>query len=642
MSKKRTAAAGEAATGGTPRERKSLRLWPGVVLAVLLLLVRFVVPMIMPDALLVAVLGGMAGGLLVAVWWLFFSRAPWLERLGALAVMIAALVATPYFLHKSVATGGMGMVFYLYALPTLGLAFVIWAVTTSRLKEGVRRITMVVAILLACGVWTLVRTGGISAELDSDFSWRWGKTPEEKLLDQALNEPVAIAPAPVVEQTPQEQLKPKPENQPAPTSEKKTRDESPVTMAGVEPVLLSEKKLAAEWPGFRGPKRDGIIHGVQIETDWSASPPKELWRGAVGPGWSSFAVHGDFFYTQEQRGEEEVVTCYRISTGELVWLHGDSARFWESNGGAGPRGTPTLNNGRVYTFGGTGILNVLDATSGAVVWSRNAARDTKSKTPYWGFSSSPLVVDDLVIVASSGALIAYDLTSGEPRWSRPDSSTSYSSPHLATIQGVTQVLTLSGTGLTGVVPADGALLWSHAWSGYPIVQPALTAEGDIFISVKDRSGLRRLALTHGTAGWNAAERWTSNGLKPYFNDFVIHKGHAFGFDGNILSCIELEAGARKWKGGRYGQGQFVLLADQDLLLVLSEKGELALVAAVPEQFTEFARLPAITGKTWNHPVMVNDVLLVRNAQEMAAFRLTLTAGRKEPASQPNSQRVGLR
>ena len=176
------------------------------------------------------------------------------------------------------------------------------------------------------------------------------------------------------------------------------------------------------------------------------------------------------------------------------------------------------------------------------------------------------------------------------------------------------------------VPSDGTQLWEHAWPGTPIVQPALTADGDVLITTADAMGglgTRRLAITHGPAGWKVEERWTSRGLKPYFNDFVVHKGHAFGFDGSILACIELEDGKRKWKGGRYGNGQLVLLPDQDLLLVLSEEGELALVGATTDQFRELARFPAIEGKTWNHPVLVGDVLLVRNGEEMVAFRLSL-------------------
>ena len=133
---------------------------------------------------------------------------------------------------------------------------------------------------------------------------------------------------------------------------------------------------------------------------------------------------------------------------------------------------------------------------------------------------------------------------------------------------------------------DGAPLWEHAWKGYPIVQPALTADGDVLLAVNADSGLRRLAVANGSGGWTVAERWTSIGLKPYFNDFVVHEGHAYGFDGGILAAIGLGDGARRWKGGRYGHGQLVLLPDQDLLLVLSEQGGLALVAASPDRFTE--------------------------------------------------------
>jgi len=190
---------------------------------------------------------------------------------------------------------------------------------------------------------------------------------------------------------------------------------------------------------------------------------------------------------------------------------------------------------------------------------------------------------------------------------------------------VKQVLLLSEPGIVSVALADGTLLWEHPWKGYPIVQPALTVDGDILISVSDDSGIRRLGVARGPSGWTAQERWTSIGLKPYFNDFVVHNGHAFGFDGSILACIDLKDGKRVWKGGRYGNGQLLLLADQDVLLVSSEEGELALVKATPDQFTELARSPAIEGKTWNHPVLAGDVLLVRNGEEMAAFRLSLAS-----------------
>ena len=247
-----------------------------------------------------------------------------------------------------------------------------------------------------------------------------------------------------------------------------------------------------------------------------------------------------------------------------------------------------------------------------------------TKVPDWGFSSSPLVLDDLVIVAVSSQLVGYDRATGEPRWLGPKGSgVSYSSPQLATIAGVPQVVLASGAGLTSVSPADGQTLWQHKWRGFPIVQPAFLPDGGVLVAIASDSGTRRLAVAQAKGAWSVEERWTSPGLKPYFNDFVVHAGHAYGFDGRILACIDLANGERRWKGGRYGNGQLVLLADQDLLLVLSEEGELALVHATPDRFTEVARIPAVQGKTWNHPALAGDTLLVRNGEEMVAFRLSL-------------------
>jgi outer membrane protein assembly factor BamB len=398
-------------------------------------------------------------------------------------------------------------------------------------------------------------------------------------------------------------------------------DDEPMAL----PLAPEVTETVAIWPGFRGPNRDSIIRGVRIKTDWSASPPVELWRRPIGPGCSSFAVRGTLLYTQEQRGDHEVAACYNMTTGKLVWRHLDAARFWDSHAGAGPRGTPTLKDGRVYSFGATGILNVLDARDGAVVWSRNAASDTDTEIPKWGFTSSPLVVHDAVIVAVEGTLVAYDLATGDLCWSSSDGGTSYSSPHLLTIDGVEQIVLMREVGATSVAPADGKLLWEHAWlGGDRVVQPALTADGDLLINCSGLEiSLRCIAVALGIDGWNIEERWTSHGLKPNHNDFVVHEGYAYGFNGPRLACIDVKDGKRMWQGGRYG-GQLLLLAEQDLLLVVSEKGDLALVMAAPDKLTELARFPAIEGKTWNHPALAGDILVVRNSQEMAAFRLSLT------------------
>ena len=589
---------------------KPLRVWPGAVFGALAGLLFFVLPAVSSDAGMIGLIGGLASALAVFVWWLLFSRAPWPERLGVIALMVLAVAVTYRLVDASIAGGAMGYMLTFFSMPALAVALGAAVLLSRHASTAARRASLGIGVALACAFFIILRTDGM-LNGSPQLHWRWTPTAEELLLAKSENAlpaaPVAPAAAPATPAA----------SDPAP---------APAAAVPVAASTSSESASAPEWPGFRGPLRDGVVRNLRIATDWSSSPPVEVWKRAVGPGWSSFAVLGDLLYTQEQRGNDEVVAAYSVSTGKAVWAHKNPVRFYESNGGAGPRGTPTLAGGRVYTFGATGILNSLDARTGAVLWSSNVARDTDTKVPGWGFSSSPLVAEGVVVVAAAGNLAGYDAATGRRRWTGPRHGGSYSSPQLVTIDGVPQVVMMSSAGTTSVAPATGEVLWEHAWEGGAIVQPGVLPDGGLLINTIAATGglgIRRLNVAHASGAWRADERWTSTGLKPYFNDFVVHKGYAYGFDGNILACINLEDGKRVWQGGRYGNGQLVLLPEQELLLVLSEEGELALVGAKPDSFSELARMPAIEGKTWNHPAIVRDVLLVRNGEQMAAFRLPI-------------------
>ena len=564
--------------GSSPQ--KPLRLMPGVIIVSLQLFFRFVIPDIMPGdtALIAGVFAGILGGVVVAIWWVFFSRAPGIERWGAIILIIAAMFGTSLLLDNSIATANMGLMFIIFSVPVISLAFVIWSVASRNLSVVPRRVTMILTIILSTGMWIFLRTDGMDAELHHEIKWRWAETAEERLLAKNKNETDSL------------------------------------------PSSATVSDTGAYWPGFRGPDRNSIIHGLQIRTDWSVSKPDEMWRKPIGPGCSSFAVHGSLFYTQEQLGEYEIVSCYDLATGKPRWKHRDEARFYDSHAGAGPRSTPTLAGGRIYTLGATGILNVLNAADGSVVWSLNAAAQNDVKALTWGFTGSPLVVNDEVIVSLSGKLAAYDAANGKPKWSGPDGGNSFSSPHLITIDGVSQILLMSANGATSIEPDGGKILWKYDWQVEDrILQPAVIDDSDLLMAGETK-GVRRVRVSHTKGEWSVKELWTSSDMKVNFNDFIIHKGYAYGFDGPRIECIDIRDGKPKWKGNLY-RGWLLLLADQDLLLVLSEKGELALVAASPDKFTELGQFPAIRGKTWNHPALGGQVLLVRNNLEMAAFHL---------------------
>lgn len=406
-----------------------------------------------------------------------------------------------------------------------------------------------------------------------------------------------------------------------------------VTAAPVRTQELTALPLHADIPDvpqFFGPARDGVIHNAHLDNDWAAHPPKQLWKQPVGLGWAAFAVAGGRAFTLEQRGEDELVTCYDVVTGALVWSHGHSkVRFVEWQGGDGPRSTPTIDNGRVYALGATGILDCLNAKDGSQVWTRNVLADDQLPNLMWGKSISPLVFDDKVVVTGGDkkgpCLFAYQRDTGAPLWKTGDDQSSYASPTLVTLEGKRVILSSNGNTLTAHDPATGKVLLNHPW-GLPkwprAAQPTLVPGDRLFLSAGYGMGCLMLQIKAGADDQlTATELWSSHKMKTQFNSVHIHNGYLYGLDDGALACMNLETGERLWKDGRFGAGQSLLV--DDTILVQSERGDVVLVAAKPDGYHELGRVTALSSKTWNHPVLAGRYLLVRNDQEMMCFELPL-------------------
>lgn len=536
-----------------------------------------------------------------ALWWLFNRGMAWSEKflvpLAAMAgLVLAFLVSSPELETKPVVSVVM------FPLAVAITAATLWMFVSRHASPSLRRRGLVAIALLMAAPIALIRTSGMSGGGPPEVHWRWTPTAEEEFLANR--------------------------QQKAATAGRGT-DAADSEADLADPIVAKEQ----DWTAFRGPNRDAILHGVKLATDWEKSPPKEVWRQRIGPGWSSIAIVGNLLFTQEQRDDMEAVIAIDAATGKEVWSHEDKTRFSEELGGDGPRATPTFADGCVYTLGATGILNCLDAADGSLVWTRDIAVDSGAKVPEWGFTSSPLVVDGRVVVFAGGpedqSLLAYDSKTGAPAWNVASGGHSYSSPQLASFGGVEQVLYLSDREFTAADPATGKRIWGfpagQVRTGMPATQPNLIGPNEVMIAFTEAGGTMLLELEPGAEGqeWNVQQKWQSRHLKPYFNDYVRYEDAVYGFDGDIFACIDLKTGKRNWKRGRYGAGQVLLLADQGLLLVLSEEGEAILVEATPKELKEVARFPVLTGKTWNHPTIVGNRLYVRNAEEIACYELTL-------------------
>ncbi len=502
---------------------------------------------------------------------------------AVLVVVVAA--AAQLWIH--LASGRSGQDRFLMGVAAGGLAVILlvgWLLVLSRLPWRVRLTALGALAVLGTAAWWALEIRGVTGDMVPVLAWRWSAAGEPAAAD---------APAP----------------RPARGG------------AAAAPAV-------ADFPRFLGPRGDGTVSGVRLARDWQARPPREIWRRAVGAGWSAFAVAGELAVTQEQRGDEELVTAYRVATGEPVWSHADAGRYDTTIAGPGPRATPTVDGGRVYTMGSLGRLNALELATGRRVWSRQVLEEHGAGYPEWGKASSPLVVDGMVVVSvgtSRGpSLVAYDAATGEPVWSAGPDRASYSSPLVATLAGRRQIVIFNKESVSGHDPASGAVLWRYPWSSAQpnVAQPLPIGDDRLLVSSGYGIGAKLLRLRGGADGALEPELvWESPRLKAKFAHPVLFGSRVYGLDDGVLACVDPATGERCWKGGRYGHGQVLLV--EDLLLVLSERGELVLVEPTPDEHRELARVRVLDGKSWNPPALAGSWLLVRNDQEAVAYELPL-------------------
>lgn len=402
------------------------------------------------------------------------------------------------------------------------------------------------------------------------------------------------------------------------------------------PTIPSEYFAATEhdFPGFQGPDRNAQLAGRNLSATWDTQPPRLLWKHPIGLGWSGFAIQGRVAVTMEQRDENECVVCYDLLSGEELWEHSEPVRF-RSEHGDGPRTTPAIHGNRVFACGGTGVVTCLELSNGSLVWSSNPLADAKTAPPHFGWTCSPMLSGNELIVTPGiqpgGTMVALDVETGIERWRGGDDPTSYASPIASELCGRLQFLSFNGEGLRAIAPG-GKPLWFQPWitqgeSRVNVAQPVVVDRGGsasnerakVLISSAYDMGTTLLEVYPEGKDWKVNTLWTSKHLKSKFSNCIVYRDYVWGLDNGLLTCLRLSDGVRTWKKGRYGHGQLLMVDGR--LLIQCESGEIALVETNPESHTELARFRALEDKTWNHPSLAGNILVVRNDREAAAFEL---------------------
>jgi outer membrane protein assembly factor BamB len=581
------------------------RLWPAWLIsaALAVAMVLTVTPSIANRPRFFMMMGGpVLGGFLFTIWLLLLSRLRIPQRLLLLCgwgvlPLLAGWLSDPNPALKT-------------AMLIYGLPMAIFAITgmlTLQRHSASAWKWALGGLGVAWFSFTLVRNEGFDGEYYPEFAWRW--SPEHEATLPLLG------------------------SRSAGTSSSGLGDPAAEAVAAqAEPVDAATppqaEAAAAEWPQYRGRGGDGIASDTAGPLDWKARPPKVLWKIPVGPAWSSFAFSDGRLFTQEQRREEECITCYSAESGELIWSHASPSRFTEVVSGAGPRSTPTIHGGRVYALGGRGLLTCLNAADGQAVWQQDMTVTAGARVPMWGFSGSPLHVEGRVVVHIDGSgkngLVAVNAASGELEWAFQSEGMNYTTVRDLELCGQRCLVFCDKRGVHGLRAETGEPLFTYRpskWNAGPMVDPQQLGPESLLVALGDGVGLCRVDLKKAGNEWTMTESWSTSRLRPSFNDSLVHAGNVFGFNQDLLCCVDAESGELRWRGRRYGFGQAVLLSRAGCLLVAAENGDAVLVKASGDGFEELGRVPLLEDKTWNHPIVVGDRAYLRNGRTAAALLL---------------------
>ena len=379
----------------------------------------------------------------------------------------------------------------------------------------------------------------------------------------------------------------------------------------------------SDWFQWRGPNRDGVAPAAHIATTWTEAGPRQVWRKPLGEGFSGISVSGSRAYTMYAKGMKEYVVCLNAADGSEVWSLRTGANFVEGNGN-GPRCTPTIDGDRIYTMGASGELLALGAATGDVIWKHNLRKKFRSERPTWGFTSSPLVEGSMVMVEGGGSgersLMAFDKESGDVVWTTGSDPIGYSSPIPVDVHGVRQILFFTGAALVSVAPSSGQTYWRYEWPNDHHINPAspvFIAPDRVFVSSGYGTGGAVVQITETETGLGVSEVWFSKRMKNHFNSSVLHDGFLYGFDDAIFKCIAADTGEEQWKVRDYGKGSLIF-ADGHLI-VLSDKGRLAIVEASPAAHVEVAGAPVLSGRCWTSPSLARGLLYLRNLEEIVCL-----------------------